>query len=99
MQCTEQSVQSRPSTKHQVQNIKHKTGDKKHESQRSFVTDFKFAVQVRHRMLSKEAYAFVDALLEAGQKYWQILPFILRDRGDSPYQSFSTFAEILILLT
>lgn len=41
---------------------------------------------------SKEAYAFVDALLEAGQKYWQILPLGPTGQGDSPYQSFSTFA-------
>ena len=41
---------------------------------------------------SKEAYAFVDALLEAGQKYWQILPLGPTAYGDSPYQSFSTFA-------
>ena len=25
---------------------------------------------------SKEAYAFVDQLAEAGQKYWQILPLL-----------------------
>lgn len=41
---------------------------------------------------SKEAYAFVDALKKAGQKYWQILPLGPTGYGDSPYQSFSTFA-------
>lgn len=41
---------------------------------------------------SKEAYAFVDQLIEAGQKYWQILPLGPTGYGDSPYQSFSTFA-------
>ena len=41
---------------------------------------------------SKEAYAFVDQLAEAGQKYWQILPLGPTGYGDSPYQSFSTFA-------
>lgn len=41
---------------------------------------------------SKYAYQFVDQLKEAGQKYWQILPLGPTGYGDSPYQSFSTFA-------
>ncbi|MGL5435974.1 MAG: 4-alpha-glucanotransferase [Lachnospiraceae bacterium] len=41
---------------------------------------------------SKEAYEFVDRLWEAGQKYWQLLPLGPTGYGDSPYQSFSTFA-------
>ena len=41
---------------------------------------------------SKEAYKFVDWLKEAGQTYWQILPIHPTSYGDSPYQSFSTFA-------
>lgn len=41
---------------------------------------------------SKEAYDFVDWLKEAGQSYWQILPVGPTSYGDSPYQSFSTFA-------
>lgn len=41
---------------------------------------------------SKDAYEFVDHLVEAGQKYWQILPLGPTGYGDSPYQSFSTFA-------
>ena len=41
---------------------------------------------------SKEAYKFVDFLEKAGQKYWQILPVGPTSYGDSPYQSFSTFA-------
>lgn len=41
---------------------------------------------------SKEAYDFVDFLVEAGQTYWQILPLGPTSYGDSPYQSFSTFA-------
>lgn len=41
---------------------------------------------------SKEAYKFVDFLEKAGQKYWQILPIGPTSYGDSPYQSFSTFA-------
>ncbi len=42
--------------------------------------------------LSKEAYNFVDFLKESGQTYWQILPIGPTSYGDSPYQSFSTFA-------
>lgn len=41
---------------------------------------------------SKEAYEFVDMLKEAGQSYWQILPLGPTSYGDSPYQSFSTYA-------
>ena len=41
---------------------------------------------------SKEAYKFIDQLKEAGQSYWQILPLGPTGYGDSPYQSFSTYA-------
>ncbi len=41
---------------------------------------------------SKEAYKFVDFLRASGQHYWQILPLGPTGYGDSPYQSFSTFA-------
>ncbi|MDY2663748.1 MAG: 4-alpha-glucanotransferase [Bariatricus massiliensis] len=41
---------------------------------------------------SEEAYDFVDRLNEAGQTLWQILPLGPTSYGDSPYQSFSTFA-------
>ena len=41
---------------------------------------------------SKSAYDFVDWLKEAGQCYWQILPLVPTSFGDSPYQSFSTYA-------
>jgi len=41
---------------------------------------------------SKEAYEFIDLLEKAGQKKWQILPLGPTGYGDSPYQSFSTFA-------
>jgi len=40
----------------------------------------------------KESYEFVDFLVKAGQSYWQILPIGPTGAGDSPYQSFSTFA-------
>lgn len=42
--------------------------------------------------LGKEAYRFVDFLVKAGQKYWQVLPLGPTGYGDSPYQSFSAFA-------
>ena len=41
---------------------------------------------------SKCAYDFVDWLKEAGQTFWQILPMGPTSYGDSPYQSFSSFA-------
>ncbi len=41
---------------------------------------------------SREAYEFIDQLREAGQSYWQILPLSPTSYGDSPYQSFSSFA-------
>lgn len=40
----------------------------------------------------KEAYQFVDFLKNGGQTYWQVLPLCPTSYGDSPYQSFSTFA-------
>lgn len=42
--------------------------------------------------LGKEAYDFVDFLNKSGQTYWQVLPLCPTSYGDSPYQSFSTFA-------
>ncbi len=43
--------------------------------------------------LGKAAYDFVDFLAKAQQKYWQILPLGATGYGDSPYQSFSAFAQ------
>ncbi|MBP8714253.1 MAG: 4-alpha-glucanotransferase [Lachnospiraceae bacterium] len=42
--------------------------------------------------MSSAAYEFVDFLKAAGQSFWQILPIGPTGYGDSPYQSFSTFA-------
>ena len=42
--------------------------------------------------LGKAAYEFLDFLSEAGQSWWQILPVGPAGSGDSPYQSFSSFA-------
>ena len=42
--------------------------------------------------MGAEARRFVEFLSKAGQAYWQILPICPTSYGDSPYQSFSTFA-------
>lgn len=42
--------------------------------------------------MGKEARQFVDFLVKSRQSYWQILPVCPTSYGDSPYQSFSTFA-------
>lgn len=42
--------------------------------------------------MGKAAYDFVDFLVTSGQSYWQILPIGPTSYGDSPYQSFSTYA-------
>ncbi len=40
----------------------------------------------------RSAFEFVDFLAEGGQSYWQILPLSPTNYGDSPYQSFSSYA-------
>ena len=40
----------------------------------------------------REAFHFVDELVEARQKYWQVLPMGPISYGDSPYQALSAFA-------
>lgn len=42
--------------------------------------------------MGAEAYRFVDFLEKAQQTYWQLLPVCPTSYGDSPYQSFSSFA-------
>lgn len=42
--------------------------------------------------LGAEARAFVDFLAQGGQSCWQMLPVGPTSYGDSPYQSFSSFA-------
>lgn len=42
--------------------------------------------------MGREARKFADFLEKSGQKYWQILPICPTSYGDSPYQSFSSFA-------
>ena len=42
--------------------------------------------------LGQPAFDFVDFLAAAGQSWWQLLPLGPTGYGDSPYQSFSSFA-------
>ena len=42
--------------------------------------------------MGSAAYHFVDFLEQAGQSCWQILPLTPTGYGDSPYQSFSSWA-------
>lgn len=49
--------------------------------------------------LGQGAYDFVDFLHRAGQKLWQVLPLNPTSYGDSPYQSFSTFAGNTLLIS
>lgn len=42
--------------------------------------------------MGQAARDFVDFLKESGQAYWQLLPICPTSYGDSPYQSYSTFA-------
>ena len=42
--------------------------------------------------MGKAAREFVDFLYESGQSCWQLLPICPTSYGDSPYQSYSTFA-------
>ena len=42
--------------------------------------------------MGRAAYSFVDFLSSAGQSLWQLLPLGPTSCGDSPYQSFSSFA-------
>lgn len=42
--------------------------------------------------MGREARAFIDFLSDTGQSCWQMLPIRQTSYGDSPYQSFSSFA-------
>ncbi|GHV46302.1 4-alpha-glucanotransferase [Clostridia bacterium] len=46
----------------------------------------------------KNARDFVDWLKSCGQNYWQVLPLSPTGYGNSPYQSFSTFAGNPLLI-
>ena len=49
--------------------------------------------------LGDSAYQFVDFLVAAKQQLWQLLPLGPTGYGDSPYQSFSTFAGNPLLIS
>ena len=49
--------------------------------------------------LGGEAYKFVDFLVAAGQKYWQILPLGPTGYGNSPYSAYSAFAGNTLLIS
>ncbi len=46
-----------------------------------------------------QARAFVDVLADAGQLWWQILPLGPTGYGNSPYQSYSSFAGNSLLIS
>lgn len=49
--------------------------------------------------LGEEAYAFIDFLVNSGQKLWQILPLNPPGFGESPYQAYSAFASNPLLIS
>lgn len=49
--------------------------------------------------LGREAYKFVDWLVQAGQSFWQVLPLNPTGFGDSPYQGFSACAGNHLLIS
>jgi len=49
--------------------------------------------------LGDEAYRFVDFLVSAKQRLWQVLPLGPTGYGDSPYQCFSAFAGNPLLIS
>lgn len=49
--------------------------------------------------LGEGAYQFVDFLKKSSQRIWQVLPLTPTSFGDSPYQSFSTFAGNTLLIS
>jgi 4-alpha-glucanotransferase len=49
--------------------------------------------------LGSETYKFIDFLVEAGQKLWQVFPLGPTGYGDSPYQCFSAFAGNPLLIS
>jgi 4-alpha-glucanotransferase len=49
--------------------------------------------------LGEAAYQFADFLASSGQQRWQILPLVLPDEVNSPYQSISSLAGNPLLLS
>lgn len=49
--------------------------------------------------IGPQAQRYVEWLADSGQKWWQLLPIGPTGYGDSPYQSFSTFAGNALLIS
>lgn len=49
--------------------------------------------------LGESCFEFIDFLHASNQKIWQVLPITSTSFGDSPYQSFSTFAGNFLLIS
>jgi 4-alpha-glucanotransferase len=49
--------------------------------------------------IGPEAHRFLEFLVAAGQRLWQVLPLGPTGYGDSPYQSFSSFAGNPLLIS
>jgi 4-alpha-glucanotransferase len=49
--------------------------------------------------MGPEAYRFIDWLQASGQSLWQVLPLGPTGYGDSPYQSFSSFAGNALVIS
>ncbi len=49
--------------------------------------------------MGRYAFEFIDFLAETGQKWWQMLPLGPTGFGNSPYQSHSSFAGNVILIS
>ncbi|HMB06110.1 MAG TPA: 4-alpha-glucanotransferase, partial [Isosphaeraceae bacterium] len=49
--------------------------------------------------LGPQAHAFIDFLVETGQRWWQILPLGPTGYGNSPYQSYSSYAGSRLLIS
>src|ERR1017187_9430118 len=49
--------------------------------------------------LGPEAFAWIDRLHDAGQRWWQALPLGPTGYGDSPYQPLSSFAGSALIIS
>lgn len=60
-----------------------------------------FSLPSRHGIgdIYEEAFAFIDRLSEAGQRYWQVLPIGPVNEKFCPYQSHSSFAGEPLLIS
>lgn len=49
--------------------------------------------------LGQKTIRMIDIIADAGYSIWQILPLQMTGPTHSPYQTYSSFAEILFILT